>query len=833
MQGHLMKSMLFGSLMGLFEVSSVLSQTASPADFLGREPGTAFTPHHRLVDYCEHVASHSSFAKLISYGVTPEGRPLQVLVFSSPDNLNQLEALRLRHLDAQSNEDLGVVWLSYDVHGNEAVCTESAIEVIGKLAMGEGESAAWLEDMVVLVDPCLNPDGHERYVQFFQREASATPNSDASSIEHDEPWPGGRLNHYLFDLNRDWAWLTQDESQMRWDLYRQWMPHVHGDYHEMGYNSPYYFPPAVEPYHEVISDWQRAFQWEIGQATASNFDARGETYYTDEDFDLFYPSYGDTYPMYHGAIGMTYEQGGSGGAGLAVEREDGSTLTLAQRIENHVESSWVLLETAFRLREQLVSEFRDWQRMNLAGEDLDYSGYLIPKQNQSDLIQELIGFLQTHELDVKRVSNPQNRAIVGRNYATGRNEAVMPETGDLWIPAQGRHARFLSVLMDPNPILSDSLTYDITAWALPYAYGLEAFACSDAPMNLSSWPVEKPPHSPIAGEAYGWMFPVQGIAMGKLLAKAFNLGLSPRVCDMDLSWGPDLNAPKGTPMFIAADHAELEDWLDRLNQLSEFTGIAATEMPGGMTSAGPDLGSSQIQKLRAPRIACATGSPVSATAMGSVWWHIEQNLEYPLTRLSFTDLTVEQLEPFDVFILPSGWYGAESGPLEAIQQYAAEGGWVVAISGAFSSMLTTLNRSDAISPESPDDAFVSYEDQRRNRASGRIEGAVFLTQNDPSNPLLWATPGPVYSLQNSSRRQSADLSGGQQAVWIPAGTEQNAGFAGARLTPVPEDIWVAGSMRISQGGLAGFADDPLFRGFWTSGQTLFNQAIFVAPAFMK
>lgn len=815
-------------LLLLASVGNLLSGQTSPAHFLGRAPGAAFTPHHRVVDYCEHIAETSPFAQLLPYGETPEGRPLQVLVFSSEENLERLEEIRLQHLDSGADSDFGVVWLSYDVHGNEAVCTEAALEVIGKLAEPAKDVAGWLDGLVILIDPCLNPDGHERYVQFFQREASATPNPDPQSIEHNEPWPGGRYNHYLFDLNRDWAWLTQAESRARWELYRQWMPHVHGDFHEMGFNSPYYFPPAVEPYHEVITDWQRAFQWEIGQATAAAFDARGESYYTDEDFDLFYPSYGDTYPMYHGAIGMTYEQGGSGGAGLLVERNDGTWLSLADRIDNHVASSLSLLETSHRLREQLVTEFREYQRVNEAGEGFAYAGYLIPVEGQEDLLPDLVSFLDLHEIDVLEVQRGSNRNVVSHRYANGMTETVAPKAGDLWIPSAGRHGRFLSVLMDPSPVLSDSLTYDITSWALPYALGLEAYACLDAPMYLQEWTDRDAAVLPAS--EFGWMFPLTGPKLGRFLADAFQAGLTPRMASEDISWGAGLDCPRGTPMFLKADGEDVASVLEDLVERHDLVGQA---IPGGMTPVGPDLGSSFVQKLQAPRVGLVTGSGASATAVGAAWWHFEQQLQYPVTRIALEDLQEETLAAFDVFVLPNGWYGNDSRAISALTAFARNGGWVIAWGSGFDAMARQAGVSDGVSSESTSDERVDWGDQRRDRARGRIEGATFITKNDPSHPLMWATPGPLYTLQNSSRRQGLGIDGGQPAAWIQGRDEPLAGFAGERLIPVPEDIWVVGSVSLGAGGFVGFSDDPLFRGFWTSGATVFNQAIFVAPSFLR
>jgi hypothetical protein len=217
----------------------------------------------------------------------------------------------------------------------------------------------WLKNELVIMDPCINPDGRDRYVNWFNSVVSIVPNPQTAAREHQEPWPGGRTNHYNFDLNRDWAWQSQQESRFRLKLYNEWLPMVHVDFHEQGFNEPYYFAPAAEPFHEVITPWQREFQLLIGKNNAKYFDANGWLYFTKERFDLLYPSYGDTYPTYNGAIGMTFEQGGIRG-GLAVINEDGDTLTLADRLEHHYTTGLSTVEIASNNSSKLVSEFKKY-----------------------------------------------------------------------------------------------------------------------------------------------------------------------------------------------------------------------------------------------------------------------------------------------------------------------------------------------------------------------------------------------------------------------------------------------------------------------------------------
>ena len=269
---------------------SLVAQLQTPSDFLGYDLGSYFSRHHQVVDYFEYVGERSDMVTVSEYGRTDENRKLITAIVSSSENMSNLDEIMRKH-ELGENEEVAVVWLSYNVHGNESSGTEAAMQTIYDLIIGHQE---WLDNTVVIMDPCLNPDGRDRYVNWYNQYMTSQLNTNGISAEHDEPWPSGRFNHYLYDLNRDWAWLTQVETQQRIVLFNKWMPHMHADFHEMGANSPYYFAPAVAPFHEAITDWQLEYQKELGRNHAKYFDRAGWKYFTNEDFDLLYPGFGDT-----------------------------------------------------------------------------------------------------------------------------------------------------------------------------------------------------------------------------------------------------------------------------------------------------------------------------------------------------------------------------------------------------------------------------------------------------------------------------------------------------------------------------------------------------------
>ena len=354
----------------LLVANSLFAQTKfqSPDEFLPHPLGEQFSAHNQLVNYFEYVASQKSdMTKLVRLGATSEERPQIVMIISSKENMANLEAIRLNNLrraglesgKADDSNPIAIVYMGYSVHGNEAAGSEASMKVLYDLTNPNNPNTQiWLKNTVVIIDPSQNPDGYSRYTNWYRDVSNMLPAVSKSTNEHLEPWPGGRVNHYLFDLNRDWAWATQSETQNRLKFYKQWMPHVHPDIHEQGSDSPYYFAPAAAPFHKYITPFQLEFQTEIGKNHAKYFDANGWLYFTREVFDLFYPSYGDTYPTFNGAIGMTYEQGGIG-AGRAVVTEIGDTLTLKDRVEHHATTSLSTVEMADRKSTRLNSSHVD------------------------------------------------------------------------------------------------------------------------------------------------------------------------------------------------------------------------------------------------------------------------------------------------------------------------------------------------------------------------------------------------------------------------------------------------------------------------------------------
>ncbi|MCA0267745.1 MAG: M14 family metallopeptidase [Bacteroidetes bacterium] len=817
----------------LFLLLGLMATTAaaqpSPEAFLGYPLGSRFTRHDRVVAYTEAVADAApDRVKTERYGETPEGRPLVVAFVSSPENLARLEAIRRSNLamagldNAPVLDDApAIVWLSYNVHGNEAVSSEAAMEVLHRLVT-DPDAQAWLARTVVVLDPCLNPDGRDRYTAWYNQTVGRFPDANPLAREHAEPWPGGRANHYLFDLNRDWAWGTQAESRARVALYRRWMPHVHADYHEQGVDAPYYFAPAAEPYHAAITAWQRHAQTHIGQANATTFDDAGRLYFTRQVFDLLYPSYGDTWPLFNGSVGMTYEQGGGPRAGLAIETAIGDTLTLAYRIQNHVATSLNNVRIAARDRDDLVAQFRRY--FATASDGAPFAAYVVRRSNGPARLAGLRRVLDHNGLRYAVAS--ARTSGDGFDYRAGHAGRVTAEPGDLVVPVDQPNGRLAQVLFEPEAALADSLTYDITAWALPYAHDLDAVALRTA---VATRPFAPEVHSTTpATRAYAYAFPWGSTDDARLLAALLRNGLRVRSVATDGTFGTAaLRA--GALLVARADNARLGEGFDAaVRRLADSLGVAGTPLATGFAERGFDLGS-DASPLSAPRVVVLSGPGVSSLGFGEVWHHLDETLGYPATVVS-TDGFDAALPRADVVVFPDGRYGAflTDARMTALRSWVRGGGTLVVLEGAAEALAGkddfALKAREAAKDTTG--GTVRYADRERAAVPGSLPGAVFRVRLDPTHPLAYGYGPETYALVTSSTAMKPFARGDGWNVGTILPGARVSGFVGAQVRTALDRSLLYGVEDLGRGHVVYLVNNPLFRGFWQGGHLLFDNALF-------
>ncbi|HKO82469.1 MAG TPA: M14 metallopeptidase family protein, partial [Chitinophagaceae bacterium] len=812
-----------------------VAQLKSPEEFLGYKIGTRYTPHWKIVDYFQYVTQAlPKSVKLQQYGETNEHRPLYLTFISSEENISNLENIRMNNLRlANMTKDKmmptentpALVWLSYNVHGNETSSSEAALLTLFALAdPGNTQTKEWLKNTVVIIDPCVNPDGRDRYVNWFNSVAGTAYNPSLDAREHREPWPGGRTNHYNFDLNRDWAWQTQVESRQRMIMYNQWLPQVHVDYHEQGINQPYYFAPAAQPYHEAITPWQREFQLTIGKNHAKYFDKNNWLYFTKEIFDLFYPSYGDTYPVYNGAIGMTYEQGGGGAAGLGADTDEGDTLTLYDRVIHHYTTSLSTLEISSLNAGKLVKEFRNFFNSGVSGSIGDYKTYVIKNNPQdAERIRALLELLDKN--GIQYGSGAGNGK--GFNYHTAKEEAFSIASGDIVISAAQPKATMVKVLFEPQSKLVDSVTYDITAWSLPYVYGVTAYASKER-INTGGVVTQSQSLQNNPADAYGYVVRWQGVSSAKTLARLLNQGVKTRFAEMPF----EVNGQqfgRGSVIITKKGNEKFGSSLGQIiSRVCDSNNIKMNTVNTGMVDKGFDFGSSKVHPIKAPKVAMLTGEGVGSNAAGEIWFFFEQQLNYPVTLINANDFNRTTWNKIDILILPDGNYRflSEKSSADQFYQWIRSGGRVVAMENAvlqlskqeWSAIKLKKDEEtkDTASKKDPYKTLLSFESRERDVLPGTTPGSIYKVDIDNTHPLMYGFPNYYYTLKMDTNVYDFIKENGWNTGVIKKGN-QVAGFVGYKLKDKLKDGLLFGVQDIGKGSISYLSDNVLFRNFWENG----------------
>jgi len=816
------------SLVLFFISVSVTAQLQSPSDFLGYEIGTQFSRHSDVVNYFKHIAENSSMVTYQSYGKTNERRALTYAIISSPENIVNIDRIRRNNLknigleNGSSNPGTAIVWLSYNVHGNEASSTEAAMLTLYKLIT---EKQAWLKNTVVIIDPCLNPDGRDRYVNWYNQVKATPYNKVQVANEHNEPWPGGRANHYLFDLNRDWVWATQTESTQRLKIYNQWMPHVHVDFHEQGINEPYYFAPAAQPYHEIISDWQGDFQAIIGKNNARYFDKEGWLFFTRERFDLLYPSYGDTYPMFMGAIGMTYEQAGHGRAGLGINTDEGYELTLIDRVAHHTTTGLSTVEVSSKNAGKLNTEFKKF----FQNDNLKYKSFVL--KGHPDNIDALTNLLKKHNIHYGFASSGTAN---GYSY-TGNAKGSMNTSGALVVSTNQPKGKMVKALFEPDAKLSDPLTYDITAWSIPYAYGLDALASTSvvtADRELPTYNINNIPNSSAAGYISGWNSLYDAAFLAELLRKEIKV----RFSEKDLSFSGQ-QFKKGSLVITRSDNRNNPDFDKIVNDLASKHNRQLYASATSYSDNGTDFGSPSIKLVNRQNIAVLSGKGTSSLSYGSIWHFFEQQLHYPVTSINTADFNINALREFDVLIMPSGWYSGilNDATLTDLKEWIRGGGKVIAIGNA----VRSFSGKDGFDLKSNDDDeddeddndnedegnLTPYDKRERESVTNFITGSIYKVAVDNSHPMAFGYGDTYYSLKQGSASYSF-LEDGYNVGYIKDSPVSVSGFSGSKAKAKLENSIVFGEARMGRGSVIYIVDDVLFRSFWENGKLFLVNSIF-------
>lgn len=809
------------------------SSIPSPQTFLGFEPGEWHVRHDQVVAYFHRLAELSPRVSVEQYGATWEQRPLLLVTITAPENHNKLETIRNDHVAGAPGKL--IVWQGFSVHGNEASGTHASLSYAYYLAAAQGEAMeSTLRDTVVLIDPSINPDGFDRFVNWVNSHKGQALVSDRVSREHTEAWPNGRTNHYWFDLNRDWLLLTHPESRARIRQYQRWRPHVLTDHHEMGSDSTYFFQPGVpERKHPLTPQRNVELTQALAEYHARALDDVGELYYSREQFDDFYYGKGSTYPDIQGTIGILFEQASARGHLMATVN---GPLTFRRAIRNQVRTAISTLEGARANAEELISYQRDFyqESARLAARDTT-KGYVFGAAQDTYRSHVLADILSQHGIEVYELAGTLE--VDGKTFTSGHAYVV---------PTDQRQYRLLRAVMETRTTFQDTVFYDVSTWTLPLAFGLD-FAplkriAGTQGNRFEARPREaRGPRSGAYAHAISW----GDYKAPAVLQALLDAGVRVRAATQPVVLANGETLPRGSLVIPRGLNAELEDnGTPVLREAAAEHGVDVYSIDSGLNWQGRDLGSTTYRALKPIRPVMIVGGQVSGYDAGEVWHLLDQRVGLPLVLLNRGQLGQLDLRRYTHLIFVDGNYERIGEPvITKIRGWVHAGGTVVATRRA-SDWVTRRGLhlaqapapakpqappSKSTAPPDPDPdpyTHIPYENHQQDFSLQIIGGAILRAELDVSHPIGFGYSNSELAVFRQGRTRLEVSPNPYQTPLRYAVTPRISGFlASERSDELAESAAVVAN-KVGAGSVIRFADNPNFRGFWYGTNRLFLNALF-------
>jgi hypothetical protein len=848
---------------------------------LGFGPAERLASPDEILRYVETLQQAApSRVTIFDIGDTWEGRKLIYFAIGSAETMARLseiesgmQALSDPRVTPSTTADRLVeslpvpVWLGYSIHGNELSGADAALATAYHLLAAEGDPLvdSVMENTVVFINPLQNPDGRARFLHDYERVAGPEPLDSPLAAEHDQPWPSGRMNHYLFDLNRDFLALTQPEVKAQVRELQRWYPQVYVDLHTMGSNSTYYFAPAADPYNPYLTQTQKERQHVFGRNNAKWFDTFGFDYFTREVYDSFYPGYGESWPMYYGAIGMTYEQASV--RGMRIRRSDGTTLEYPDAVRRHFVASVSTLEAAAANRTTLLRDFYEYRRTAIQeGQRAAYKAYLIPPGPDPSTSTKLARLLVEHGIEVRRA---RERIRIGTEEYSAGTYVV-----DLDQPAY----RLIRTLLDPSVDMDPGFIeeqerrrankrpdeiYDVTAWSLPLLFNARCIGIATRVSGeLDAVAGSSPNASPVVRRAeVAYLVPWGAVSSARFLAGALRAGLSVWSANEGFSHG-GRSYPAGSLIVKLNDNPE--SLLDTVLELALESGAEVIGVDSSWVDAGPNFGSDKVIKMDVPRVALGWDWPTSAYSAGATRFVLDRELGYPVTPVRMRTLARNDLSMFDVIVLPSGdgykEHFGEAG-VERLRRWVDAGGVLIGSGEAVAFLadpdvdLLSIRAEDKIEADTSGETEAKPSTEPSD--SGRLPGSELTTET-------------AYSLTIAAEEERPDAVAGVLARalvdtehWMGAGIAEEvyavvqgrniyrpitldkgynvARFAGPDEVLASGYLWEENRRQLAfkpfavaegkgRGYVIGFTADPTFRAYMDGLNLLFFNAIFRGAA---
>jgi len=813
-----------------------------PEEIIGHQIGTSHTRTDQVVDYFEALASRSNRIILNDHALTHEGRRLIHAIVTHPDNHENLEIIREGNLklsdkpNSMSDQDLNkmplVAYLGFSIHGDEASGTEASLLLLYHLAAGSGKQIDdILKNTVLIIDPMFNPDGRDRFVNWVNGNRGRVPTSDTQDREHNQPWPRGRTNHYLFDMNRDWLPVTQPESNGRIKLFHHWRPQFLLDAHEMGSNSTFFFQPGISSRNNPNTPKGTIeLANKLIPFHAKRLDSIQSMYYSQQSYDDFYYGKGSTFGDIHGSVGILFEQASS--RALESETNQGR-LVYAFTIRNHYMSTLGTLDGLVALRKEFLAYHRDFYATAPdAAKKNQVRGYLVSLKQNRTRAQMLIQNLQKHRI----VAHELKKSMTVKQTKFNPGEAVI-------IPSNQPQTRFLKGIMERMTTFEDSLFYDVSAWTLPLAYGVESYELKQNPnayIGTQLGLVELDGGMLTGGKAKSaYLMKWDRYYAPKSLYSIMDLGIRPRLTTQAFSAvvdGKEVQFDRGTIVIPAyqrdADATITQEKIHKMMiHLAKMDHVNIYASNTASTPSGPDLGGAYQGVLQKPKVAILSGDGTSSYGVGEVWHLLNFRMGIPVSLLNAKQLSARKLSKYNTIIVPDGFYSnLDSTDIKTLKDWVLNGGTLIATQTGSRWVVNKKILNEKLKKGGMDTLDIPYEQAPMVTGAQRIGGSIFEVSLDNTHPIAYG-----YNKKTPMFRR------GDTFFELSTSTAANVG----RYTKNPllsgyiseeklKEIQNSASIiarRQGGGHVILFADNPSFRAFWYGSNGLLLNAVFFGQAF--